>query len=421
IAIAINIRNAKSLERFVTSMNKDLEVRSSENEKFRFMIKNKSLLAWSKKLLVLVDARPAPTESHLISIFDNISRVKDSTSLFLTNDSFRKSLTRVYDASMWVDMEKLGMSKLLTPFAENVDLKDNYLQIHANFDEGLVTTKTNYFASDFLFQKYAPLLDQPIDSALLSNLPLEDPAIMVAASMAPHGIDQLLMDINLKEKVENLLSIVSLNIDQFTEMISGDVVLVLKDVENLNEVMEDADSANNKQLVSDFVLGFGVNNKVVYDSLQSLLMNSGLVVQEEGYKVFFNEVFILEMDSLIYITKNETIKNDFLAGTYLKNPAILSMAENNWLAVYADESISQRTIKGETLFKEIAGNLLRNENLQMESLKFTYGTISNKNEGTSELILKNKDVNSLLAMLEVLKEIVLQSKWRLDPNYYVPE
>ncbi|MDX2304897.1 MAG: hypothetical protein NW226_18945 [Microscillaceae bacterium] len=419
VAIAIAIRNHKSLEKFVTSMNPDLEVKQLKH--FKYLVKNKSLLGWSNNLLVLLDARQSPNESHLTDIFAKIADNPRDSSLLFTNENFRQALNSYYDVSLWVNMNDLGKSSLFNTFAQNVNLDQNYLHLHANFDEGQITTRTKYFANDTLYQRYADILSRPIDRKLIEHVPLQDPAVLLGMSLKSDGFKQLLADLSLTEKCSNLANAVTLSLDDFFEMISGDIVIALKDLSHLDQDLDKSDSATafkDKKTLSDLVMGAGIKNEAVYDSLIQVLTETGILEQKDGYQEFFGEIFIMKKDSMVFFTKNESIKDDFLEGIKLQDENILSMSTNNWFMLYANESISEKTVKGQDLITEITRNLLKNENLLIDKAKVTFSVPNAQTGGESIILFKDKNANSLLAMLEVLKEIVFQTKLRLDPNYY---
>ena len=419
IAIAINIRNHRSLERFVTSMNSDLEVQ--ELNHFKYMVKNKSLLGWSNKLLVLLDARQSPNEAHLTELFSKIAGNTRDSSLLFSNENFRQALKNYYDVSLWVNMDDFGKSPLFSQFAENVNLKNNFLHLHANFDEGNVTTKTTFFPDENVKNRYADIISKPINKSLVENVPLEDPAVLLGMSLKPAGFKTLIDDLSLTEQCSNLASAVTLTLDDFFEMISGDVVIGLKDLSNLDKDLEKSDSSTalkDKKTISDLVMGVGIKNEVVYDSLITVLLETGILEQKEGYQEFFGELYIMKRDSMVFFTKNEMIKDDFIQDVKLQDQNILSMTDNNWYMLYANEAISEKTVKGQNIIMEITRKILKNDNLGLEEAKLTFSVPDSKLGGQSIITFKDKEANSLLAMLEVLKVIVLETKQRLDPNYY---
>ncbi len=421
VALALSIRNRKKLEEFITTLNSDLELKTFK--KFHYIIKNKSLMGWSQNVLILIDARQSPTEDHLENTFKKIANLKKENALVTTNENFYQALNQYYDVTAWVNISRLGETEILNTFAQNVNLEENYFHLYANFDEGKISTETKYFTNPELYAGYQKLFSRSVNKKVVINTPLAAPAVIVAAGVEPQGLSRLLEDIEWTEKAKNLVNSVTLSLDQFLEMISGDVVLALKDVSHLEEDFKDTTMAlKDKASMADLVLGFGIKNQNIYDSLESVLLEAGLLEQKEDYQMFFGEVYVLKKDSIVYLTKNSEVKDDFFRGIKLDNEHIRSLTEDNWFMMYADESIAEKTIKGQSLIKEVTRNLLRNKNLRLESASITLASTDNKKEGGQSIILlKDKYANSLLAMLEVIKEIAQQTKMRLDPNYYEPE
>ena len=145
-------------------------------------------------------------------------------------------------------------------------------------------------------------------------------------------------------------------------MISGDVVIGLKDLNHLDQDLNKDDSTTalkDKKTISDLVMGVGIKNEVVYDSLISVLLETGILEQKEGYQEFFGELYIMKRDSMVFFTKNEMIKDDFLYEVKLQDQNILSMTDNNWYMLYANEAISEKTVKGQNIIMEITRKLLK--------------------------------------------------------------
>lgn len=436
IAFALYIRNVKSLEKFVTDMNPDLKVHKDSHGKFKYLIKNKSLLAWSHNLLILLDARQAPTQDKIIETFQKIAHLEPEHSLYKQNQNFRQALSRRnhrYDVVSWIDTEEIVHSPLLNTFAQNVNLQENYLHIYSNFDEGMISIQTEYFTNRAFYESYARLLSQPLGTEILHHIPVENPAVVIGLSIDPHALPTLLGDIEWTGKVKNVVETLTLTLEQFLDMLNGDMVLVLRDVRNLEKGLVRVDSSQtlpNENLSSDLMFGIGLNNLAIYDSLKQVLLETNMMTKEEGYYKFFSEYYVLETDSLLYFTKSETIKDDFIQGISCQNETIVHLADNHdsWLLLYADENIAENTLKGKDLLKTVARNILKNEDVQLDYATFLLSTIEeeakDKNsyslieEGHSVVILRDVHANSILAMIEVLKEIIVQTKTRLDPNYY---
>ncbi len=422
VAFAIRARNTHNLEKFVRNMNPDLEVRHMR--RFKYVIKNKSLLGWSHKLLILLDARQAPIEDSIVALFDKIAHLKPEEGLYQNSKNFQLALRNDNDVALWINSASLGSTPLLQKFAQNVDLDDNFVHVLANFDEGRIAANTKYYTNEAFFAAYQKLLSRSVKPGLLKPVPLSNPSVVVATSVDPDAIPTFLKDIEWTDKVKNLVQSMTLSIEDFFSMISGDFVVALQDVKHLEQDLSRQDSLTplpKKKSLTDMVVGLGLRDPVIFDTLINTLEGTGLLEREENYYRFFREIFIIQKDSLVYFTKNEQIKDDFLQGKELQRPEMFEMinTSENWMVVYADEGITERTVKGKSLLKTIARNLLKNENIELEHATINLATVNEKMRGGETVIfLKDKYANSLLAVLEVLKEIVLQTKIRLDPNFW---
>jgi hypothetical protein len=422
IALSIAMMNKRNLEKILKKMNPSLnfEEHKSPHRKYKFIVRNKSLLAWSGSHLMFINARQAGNESKLREIFKRLADLKREESLMSANENFSKALSNDYDLALWLNIAKVGDIPLLKKFAKNVNLKDNYMHLQANFDEGQVSTRTQYYTNPTLYQAYKTLLSRSLNKQLLENAPVAYPAVLMASSIDPTGIKQFLKDIEWTEKIGNMVHAITLNLDQFVDMLSGDFLVLLKDVAHLekNRLKTDSSHTEDKKMLSDLVLGVGIRNRAVYDTLKNNLLRTGILEKKENHYEFFHEIFVLEKDSMVYFTKNELVKGDFYKGLRLDNPKILKMTTENWFMLHAEQSVVDKSIKSKKLLGEVARSLLKNPNVKLETATIQLANIGNKSRGESLVLLQDKTANSLLAMLEVLKEIVYQTKLRLDPNYY---
>ncbi len=417
IAFALSIYNKNKLEDFITTLNPDLTIHHYKH--FTYLVKNKSLLAWSKNTLILLDAPQTANEAHLEAHFHKIADVKKQDALISTNENFRQVLRNDYDVSLWINNEELRHSPLLANFARNTSLANSYIHLQSKFDEGVIATETQFFVNEALEKNYGEIFTRELNQRLLSNLPIQKPVALVGVSVNPDQMFRVLIDFNLIAKANNLATSTTFTLPHFLKMLSGDVVFALKDIPQEDSLKG---TPKNKKAISDYVLGVGLRSRPAFDQLVAVMEKTGMLTNQGKYYHFFNEIYVMPSDTLVYFTKNPQIKDDFLKGLVLNQPALLEKAKDNFFMVYANEAIAQKTVKGKTMVKEIARNLLGNENLQLNEAHITLSTVGSKKEGGKALILlKDEMENSLLAMLEVLKEVVSQTKIRLDPNYYNPD
>jgi|GEM_PF-2256354 len=421
VAFSLSIFNSKSLQRFITTLNPDLELKTYKN--FQYLVKNKSLLAWSSNVLLLIDAPQAANEDYLANHFIHIVDVKKKDALIMANENFRQALRNDNDVALWVNGSKLKHSPILEHFTQGTSFDSSYMHLKANFDEGVITTETEFFANQALKRGYEKLLSRGISTPLLSYLPIKKPVALVSFSAEPDHMARALIDFNWLSKANNLATSTTFTLSHFQKMLSGDVIFALKDIitPEKDSLATDKDTKP-KKVTSDFVLGFGIRDKAAFDELVKVMEETGMLTKHEGYYNFFDEIYVMPTDTLVYLTKNPTIQADFAKGLVLDRPDLIKKATDNCFLLYANEALTDKSIQGKTMVKEIARNLLGNENLQLNEAYLTFSrTGTSQTGGTSLILLKDEMENALLAMLEVLKEVVSQTKIRLDPNYFNPE
>ncbi|TAE06072.1 MAG: hypothetical protein EAZ95_19390 [Bacteroidetes bacterium] len=414
-ALSILLLSKRNLEKFLKSVNPNLVIESFKD--YNFTLRNRSMLAWNKKHLLYINSPHAANENQLRELFRRLTTLKDSEMLIKSKNNFVKAVKNDQDLSMWLNIAKMGDAPKLKEWIDDMHLQDNYMHLRANFDDGEVSVATEYFTNSKLFQDYKTLLSGSVNKTLIENLPIQKPAMVVGIGVKPEGIAQFLKDIKFTQKATNLMNSITLTFDDFVKMYSGDMVIALKDVKSLEHLLP-PDSLREIRHTSDMVLGIGIKNKVIYDSLKSKLMQTGILEKKPDHLVFFGEVYVMERDSMVYFTKNELVKEDFIKMVKFDNPKLLESVSDNWFFLHADEKIGEKALEGKSLFKEATRNLLKKEELKLESatIQIANKRQNDKSKADAILLLKDKNANSLMAMLEVVREIVFQTKMRLDPN-----
>lgn len=415
-AVSVLLFSKKRFDKFLKRINPNLRLETFQE--YTFTLRNRSMLAWNKKHILYINSPHAENENQLRELFRRLVTLKKNEMLVETRENFRNAIKNDRDLSTWINIPKLAEIPKIKEWVENINLKDNHLNIQANFDDGSVSIFTQYFTNPKLFEDYKVLLSGSVNKTLLSNLPLQKPAMMVGIGIKPEGLKQFLKDVKLTKKAENLISSVTLTFEQFITMFSGDMVVALKDIQSLEHLLP-PDSIREARHTSDMVMGIGIKNKAIYDVFRKNLLESGALEDKQDHAMFFGEFYVLERDSMVYFTKNEAVKDDFIKNIKLGNPKLLEYVSDNWFFLHADEQIAMKALEGNSLFKEAARNLLKKEELKLETATIQIANKRKNEKGNAEalLLLKNSTANSLMAMIEILKEIVFQTKMRLDPNH----
>ncbi len=415
-ALSILLLSKRNLEKFLKSLNPNLPIESFKD--YKFTLKNRSMLAWNRKHLLYINAAHAENENQLRELFKTLVTLKKNEMLIETNENFKKALKNTKDVALWLNVAKVNNAPKIKEWVDDLKLNDNYMHIQANFDDGQISVATQYFTNPTLFKDYQTLLSGSVNKSLLSNLPLQKPAMVLGIGVKSEGIAQFLKDIKFTQKATNLITSITLTFEQFIKMFSGDAVIALKDIASLEHLLPH-DSVRETRHTSDMVLGIGIKERAIYETLKKNLLETGALEDKQDHFTFFGEIYVLERDSMVYFTKNEMVKNDFVQKVKFDNPKLLEFVSDNWFFLHVDEKIGEKALEGKSMFKEVARNLLKKEALKLESATIQIANKRKNEKGAADafVFLKDKNANSLIAMIEVLREIVYQTKMRLDPNH----
>lgn len=415
ICASIAIINRRNLEKFIRKANP--KVIFKEYKGFRYFLQNKNVTAWSKKALLLINARQADTQQQAEQLLKRIIDQPQTEKLFYTNQNFKSILKNDKDLAFWLNVEKISEIKEIKTFAKNLPLKNNYWHFIANFDEGIVNANTEFFTSPQMYQAYQTMLSGKVNPQLIAELPVASPAMLVAMGLKTEGIKQFIKDIEWTEKAENLAHAITLSLDQFLDMFTGEMVVAMKNPHPLIEEKKDT----TYKPTSDLILGLNIRNTQTYDSLIHILESTALLEKKQGYDVFFGEMYIMRYANSVYLTRDSTIKNDFLQNVKFANKEILKQSTDKWLLLHADENLANKSVEGKGMAQDIVKAVLKNKKVQMESATMHLESLKKDKKdilGNSIVLFKDKNENALVALLEIFKEIVHQTKMRLDPNFF---
>lgn len=376
------------------------------------------LMGWTEDVLVILRMGNKESEDTLVTKLKSIFNTSEEESLLANNENFESIHHLFSDVLFWGDLGKLSQIPKFQNFVQShnrlglLNFSDNYLQSFLHFKHGEIHAETKYFVSDSTANRYQNLLRSHIHRKIVDNVPAHEMEGLVSVGTHMNEIWPLIEDLDLLDLAHKSSRLIDLSVDEMFSMFNGDAVLVLKEIKEkpLEDVYEDVgdmfntgNSGRRLRYVVAFGLGLAHDRTLYEDLINSLLETSLLKQKGDGYYVFFNEIFLLERDGILYVSKAPEFEENFENKAGLHDKEIDHLASHNGLLLYLNRNSLETIILREGIPNNKIMNLLLN--LPVESFLFNMHTLhENHIRGDFTIKLTESEKNSIVIFYQALKE-----------------
>ncbi len=398
LAVALPMFSAKKFNRFIEPLIKDKPIQTDTNSlnPYQYMNFGKTMMiGWTDKVLITYLKNNSQSEEELKRNFERLILLKKEESLIKKNKNFRKLNNLWGEVTFWANVEKFTQSELAqsvllsNSLTRTMSFKSHFWNGFLNFEDGKISIDSKYYFSSKHYKQYQSLYKGYIKKEVIFDAPVADPYAVIALGLNVSEIKKLLIEKQLIEQVEKAAKFTGLELDELLEMLSGDIILLLKDIK----------TGKDGKRKFDYAVGFGVKTQETLDKLLQVFFESGLLRKEGDGYVFFEELFLIEKGHTFYITNSQEIHQDFLNGASFKNEELSSLAQDNSVLFYTSKEFLQQLLNN-TKHSNSIFSKIPIESIDMDMTKLEYDTFN----GNVYINFDKKDENSLMILYHILKQ-----------------
>ncbi|NJO01948.1 MAG: DUF4836 family protein [Bacteroidia bacterium] len=407
-AIAFKLNDESKFDDFLRSLpNQELDINAFSGMRYT-LLNNKTILGWANKVALLVAKPEKSTEKALKDRLIKLRDLPEDQSLKASNDQFRRLRISEYDVATWINVkafdEEVKQFLKNFPLPVNVDLSNNFLTSVTQFHEGEVKMNVKLHNANESLENYQDVVKQGIDPALIRKVPVQSPIGVLGLGLNMKGIKDIfrLLGANLVER--QTINLTGSSPNEIMDMLSGDVLAVLKDVRPGNA------KEGGKY---EYVIGVGIRQQVTLDKILEKFSQEGAI--EKRGSVYYApqvEVYLIEQQNTLLITPSDSIKNSLLR----KSSGRDSLASNNDLSLLGAKSFFMlHTQLTEETRQKLPSDLFGDDKFAEGMVKFTQTPIESVTINTLPLAnqisqtfvvlyFKEKKPNALQLLINMIQD-----------------
>lgn len=336
--------------------------------------------------------RSMDLEAHVASYFDKTGKTS-----IADNADLAKCLSNKYDIATWMSSDALAENPQLKTAAgfmgiSSSALKENYFHSYFNFEKGAITGNTKHFLQKELTNDLQLFFKNGLKKDLSKYIPSENLGIAFSAALDAKGIYQI-----VSEKTGGATT-VNAGLKKFgftgkdlANAFGGDLVVAVYN------------NPNNKDKPNG-LLTATIGDRKLFDQFLDLAIQFEVMVPE-GENVYrlidgpmkAEEAYLYVSDDLFFVSNAKAMLETIQKGGY---PSANSIPSD------AYEALTSNAFGGLVDFEQ-----WKNMEKAFEDLPFTDARMNAGLKSSSmQMDLKNKDVNSLQAIFEMINEVYLKDK-----------
>lgn len=370
--------------------------------KFAIFDDKKSIIAWQGKTGVLLSKSNNST-ADLKKLFE----MKEGETL-LSNASFKEVMGKAYDASVWLDVEKVsalgGVQATVAMGAAGVNNKDTYLTFGLTFDKGKINIDADYTGNEEINKINDKIANSNISSELTKNIPVADPTTGFSFAINLEGLLKYVQEKGFLGELEGNLKSLGIKADDLSKALTGDGFGVTSTI-NFD--------AKRKDIPVEFVVSLGVKDKKAFESLvDKINENTGKAITKEGdvYAAPMGMGYMVLKDKAAYITLDSKLKDGIRDGKSDLKGELKDNVGKYASVIYVGKGFFDAFVKSKAYKRETFGKVF-GENFPLESIVFKSEKMKNKKSKTELSInMSDKSKNALLTLIDIGKKISEEEK-----------
>ncbi|WP_045114922.1 hypothetical protein [Microscilla marina] len=403
-ALTFVIADVAAFEKALTT-DKGITIVKNKDSKHVFL-DNKTILSWKEGsgLLVGYEFKAANRNKELVSKVAELRKTTAADALDNNNQKFKALLGENHDIAIWANQQEtrnfspsVEMYSKLSPTIANLINATKYGTSYIDFLEGKIVMNGKTMFDGKATEKYQTVLGISNEN-VIKSLPIKDPLLLMSLSISMKDIRKIMEEENAYDKFDaealKTLQELDLTVKDVAEMLSGDLVAAVEDLE-----------LNNLQKASaKLVLGIGLNNRKVLEKLLSKYTEMGLLQKQDNiYRPVIPllgfDPQIIVTDDAVFLTATEEFKEAITSAkaTNLNEEMLKKTKESNFMLFLRPSEIL-RKIPKENFSDELLEELLpKIESVIVNTLPAKKEVL----EGNVTVYFKDKKTNALQQLLSL--------------------
>ncbi len=239
------------------------------------------LLGWNEALAVLYIKEGATTD-EIKPLLDGVLAGGAENALYNTNANFKEVIAKKADLNIWADYGNLmesaeeGMnSPEIEELTNIVDLSDSYYGVQVNFEKGEIVADAEFYGNDSYNEKFGNIVKDGTDSGVLSEVPGAESIGLLSLALNVDAVVTLVDALGAKEQLNGALMMAGMKAEDLPKTLNGDIILSVLRMEEPANMMPDGDLA----------LVIGLNDKTKIENLLTQATGMGAVQEEDDHYV----------------------------------------------------------------------------------------------------------------------------------------
>ncbi len=401
-ALSFKLDSESQFDNFLRQFpEQNLRIRTFSGMRY-VVIDEKTILGWmNRAALIIVNKKKTDDESlknRMIKLRDlpeEYSLLKDKST------QFRFLKQKNHDVGIWINLEgyeeKLRSMVSDFPLPLNFDMKQNYLTMSVNFDQGKINTDVQFYNQNNSFAHYGRLVKDGLNQELLNSLDTKERIALTGVALNMKGIKDLFYNLGGSILEGQTQVYAGVNPGELLEMFTGDFIGYIKNIQPAS------DSSATDNL--DYALALGIKKWNTFFTITQKLKDNGELIKADSNTYFMpsQQLYWTYNASMLYVTPSKALKDAFNKDV---KKTTLNFGKKNCLVLFADIKEETRQKLPHKLFGEdrFLEGMIKYTKTPFESISVSMQPLRNKNASAKVIIqLKDKTQNALETLAASLK------------------